>query len=128
MKLALAALLLFAAIPAEARQVNVYEECKRYVIEEEYLPGYYTNTGSYRAGRVKKTRKQVPCNSGGYTTQHAPQYHQPQPQQGTCTRNENIFHGLLGGGIAALVSKKDAYAWSIPLGVVSGVAVSKMDC
>ena len=92
---------------------------------EKYIPGYYTNTGSYRSGRVRKTRKQVPCNGGGYATQHAPQY---QQQQGTCTRNENIFHGLLGGGIAAMVSKKDAYIWSIPLGVVSGVAVSKMDC
>ena len=113
-------------LPAEARQVNVYDECKRYIIEEEYIPGYYTNTGSYRSGRVRKTRKQVPCNGGGYATHHTPQYH--QPQQGTCTRNENIFHGLLGGGIAAMVSKKDAYLWSIPLGVVSGVAVSKMDC
>ena len=112
-------------LPTEARQVNVYDECKRYIIEEEYIPGYYTNTGSYRSGRVRKTRKQVPCNGGGYATQHAPQY---QQQQGTCTRNENIFHGLLGGGIAAMVSKKDAYLWSIPLGVVSGVAVSKMDC
>jgi hypothetical protein len=113
-------------LPAEARQVNVYDECKRYIIEEEYIPGYYTNTGSYRSGQVRKTRKQVPCNGGGYATQHAPQHH--HPQQGTCTRNENIFHGLLGGGIAAMVSKKDAYLWSIPLGVVSGVAVSKMDC
>ena len=112
-------------LPAAAQQVNVYDECKRYIIEEEYIPGYYTNTGSYRSGRVRKTRKQVPCNGGGYATHHTPQY---QQHQGTCTRNENIFHGLLGGGIAAMVSKKDAYLWSIPLGVVSGVAVSKMDC
>ena len=59
-------------LPAEARQVNVYDECKRYIIEEEYIPGYYTKTGSYRSGQVRKTRKQVPCNGGGYATQHTP--------------------------------------------------------
>ena len=39
-----------------------------------------------------------------------------------------MFNGLLGGGIAAMVSKKDAYAWSIPLGVVGGVALDRAGC
>lgn len=112
-------------------QMNVYDECQRYIIEEEYIPGYYTNTGAYRSGRVKKHRKQVPCNNGGYQQNYVPPnvaqpHHHPQARR--CGRNQNILGGLLGGGVAALVSKKDAYAWSIPLGVVSGVAVSRADC
>jgi hypothetical protein len=36
--------------------------------------------------------------------------------------------GLLGGGLAALVSKKDAYLWSIPVGIIGGVAVDRAGC
>jgi len=113
-------------LPAHARQVNVYDECKRYIIEEEYIPGYYTNTGSYVGGTIRKNRKQVPCSNVGYSSPH----HQPAPQQPQrrCSRNQNILGGLMGGGVAALVSKKDAYGWAIPLGVVSGVALSRADC
>jgi len=34
-----------------------------------------------------------------------------------------VLGGILGGGVAAGVSKSDAYAWSIPLGVVTGALV-----
>ena len=119
----------FAGGPVTRGQRNVYDECQRYIIEEEYIPGYYTNTGAYRSGRVKKHRKQVPCNN--YQPSYLPPdvaqpHHHPQARR--CGRNQNILGGLLGGGIAAMVSKKDAYGWSIPLGVVSGVAVSRADC
>ena len=126
-KLALFLIPFLIQLPATAQQVTVFDECKRHIIEEEYIPGYYTNTGAYRAGRVKKHRKQVPCNNGGYQQNHVSKPYQ-QPQAKRCSRNQNILGGLLGGGVAALVSKKDAYAWSIPLGVVSGVAVSRADC
>ena len=118
----------FAGGPVTRGQRNVYDECQRNIIEEEYIPGYYTNTGAYRSGRVKKHRKQVPCNN--YQPSYAPpnvsQPHYPQARR--CGRNQNILGGLLGGGIAAMVSKRDAYGWSIPLGVISGVAVSRADC
>ena len=125
-KLALLLVPFMIHLPANAQKVNVFDECKRFIIEEEYVPGYYTNTGSYVGGRIRKNRKQVPCSNVGYS----PTYHQPTAQQPQrrCSRNQNILGGLLGGGVAALVSKKDAYAWSIPLGVVSGVAVSRADC
>ena len=35
----------------------------------------------------------------------------------------SVLGGILGGGVAAGVSKSDAYAWSIPLGVVTGALV-----
>ena len=127
-KLALLIVPFMIYLPANAQQVNVFDDCKRYIVEEEYIPGYYTNTGAYRPGRVRKHRKQVPCNGTGYRpSYYPPTSHSQQPQR-RCSCNQNILGGLLGGGIAALVSKKDAYAWSIPLGVVGGVAVSKADC
>ena len=129
-KLALLLIPFMIQMPASAQQVTVFDECKRYIIEEEYIPGYYTNTGSYRSGRVKKHRKQVPCDNGGYRPSYVPpnvsQPHYTQARR--CGRNQNILGGLLGGGIAAMVSKRDAYGWSIPLGVISGVAVSRADC
>ncbi len=36
--------------------------------------------------------------------------------------------GILGGGLAALLSKKDAYGWSVPLGAVLGMGVANSDC
>ena len=36
--------------------------------------------------------------------------------------------GLIGGGLAAAISKKDAYAWSIPLGAVIGMGIANADC
>lgn len=125
-KLSLFLIPFLISLPVGAQQVNVFDECKRYIIEEEYIPGYYTNTGDYVGGRIRKNRKQVPCNGIGYS----PTYRQPTAQQPQrrCSRNQNILGGLLGGGVAALVSKKDAYPWAIPLGVVSGVAVARADC
>jgi hypothetical protein len=125
MKLAiLLSTLLVLPAPAFSQQTNVFDECKRYIHKEQYLPGYYDNQGNYRSGRIKKYRERVPCNnSGGYQT------NQSQRQQRVgCNRGSRVLSGLLGGGIAAAVSKSDAYAWSIPLGVVSGVALDRAGC
>ena len=35
--------------------------------------------------------------------------------------------GLIGGGLAAVISKKDAYLWSIPLGAVLGMRIANTD-
>jgi hypothetical protein len=113
--------LLFAPFPAHSQQYNVRDECYRNV--EQYIPGYTSPDGRYFRGRVRTTRESIPCGGGYY---HASQPSNQQPVR--CGRNQSIFGGLLGGGIAALVSKKDSYLWSIPLGLVSGVAVARADC
>ena len=113
--------ILISQLPAYSQQYNVRDECYRNV--EQYIPGYTTPDGRYVRGRVRSTREAIPCGGGYYSG--SPSANQ-QPVR--CGRNQSIFGGLLGGGIAALVSKKDAYGWSIPLGVVSGVAVSRADC
>ena len=36
--------------------------------------------------------------------------------------------GVLGGGLAAAVSQKDAWGWTIPLGTVIGLGVGDANC
>jgi len=54
----------------------VFEECKRYVHKEQYLPGYYDNQGNYRSGRIKRYKERVPSNgsnNSGYHRSYQPQ-------------------------------------------------------
>ena len=43
-------------------------------------------------------------------------------------RSSRATGGVLGGGFAAAVSKKDAWAWTIPLGAVIGLGVGDANC
>ena len=120
--------LFFLPAPALAYgQTNVFEECKRYIHKEKYTPGYYDGQGNYRPGRIRRYKERVPCGpSGGY---HNSNYQPQQPQRPVgCNRGSRVASGILGGGIAAMVSKQDAYGWSIPLGVISGVALDRAGC
>ena len=45
-----------------------------------------------------------------------------------CISDNATKAGLIGGGLAAAISKKDAYAWSIPLGAVLGMGIANADC
>ena len=47
---------------------------------------------------------------------------------GSCSSGNATTGGLIGGGLAAAISKKDAYAWSIPLGAVLGMGIANADC
>ena len=78
MKLALAALILFAsAMPADAKPGRYSsnsgwaeeEKCFKNEYREEYIPGT-----SKRPGRVKtyRNRVQVPCRGGRYVPNYAP--------------------------------------------------------
>mgnify|MGYP001395779274 CR=1 FL=1 len=120
--------LFFLPAPALAYgQTNVFEECKRYIHKEKYIPGYYDGQGNYRSGKIRRYKERVPCGpSGGY---HNSNYQPQQPQRPVgCNRGSRVASGILGGGIAAMVSKQDAYGWSIPLGVISGVALDRAGC
>ena len=117
--------LFFLPAPALAYgQTNVFEECKRYIHKEKYIPGYYDGQGNYRSGKIRRYKERVPCGpSGGY---HNSNYQPQQPQRPVgCNRGSRVASGILGGGIAAMGSKQDAYGWSIPLGVISGVALDR---
>ena len=105
--------LFFLPAPALAYgQTNVFEECKRYIHKEKYIPGYYDGQGNYRSGKIRRYKERVPCGpSGGY---HNSNYQPQQPQRPVgCNRGSRVASGILGGGIAAMVSKQDAYGLSL---------------
>jgi hypothetical protein len=101
-------------------QQRVYTES--YV--EEYIPGYYNVYGQYVAGYVRTNRRRIPC---AYTS-YQPTYVEPVYAQPRCNPARTTLGGLLGGGIAAAVSKKDAWSWAIPLGAVLGTGAANVNC
>ena len=46
----------------------------------------------------------------------------------SCSAGNATTGGLIGGGLAAALSKKDAYGWSVPLGAVLGMGIANADC
>jgi len=124
MKLALAAILLSSALPAQAEhyyggytQRSCYET-RRY---EQYIPG-----DRYTPGRIHygTERVEVPCNS------YRSQYHRYRHNHYSSQNNDNnsciegsILGGIAGGGIGATLSRGDGRWWAIPLGIVTGSMV-----
>ena len=136
MKLALAALLLFAAaIPAEAKpgRYNMYESnsgwaeertCFRKEYREEYVPGTAKNPGYVRK-YYKKIR--IYCEGPQFIPygEHRPRhYEESHPNVGRVDDNSciegSVLGGIAGGGLGAALSRGDGRLWAIPLGIVGG--------
>ena len=118
-KTILAAVLLFP-LPSFAQQVNEYDVCTRY--RETYVPGYYDGHGNYVAGRVRTESYRVPCD---YTSNQYDQYNQPVKREPVvrrrqCDPTKTALGAILGGGVAASMSRGDGYKWSVPLGAFIG--------
>ncbi len=132
MKRLLLATLLFLPSPAMAHNTKFFEECTRYEIKEKYHEGFYDSHGRYNSGHVTHKKVKVPC-SGSKVSNHHHQTYQPTPtyvnyrRAPKCTSGTTLG-GLLGGGIAAAVSEKDAYGWSVPLGAVLGAGIGHSGC
>ena len=146
MKTIFAALLLFVSIPVNAHQSirgrsnsKSYEsqkgyafenKCFRYEYREYYVPGNYNSPGYVKSSKEKIS---VPCNGHSSISNH---YHyetkpktsyanyEPTPK---CTGSTTLG-GLIGGGIAASLSSRDAYGWAIPLGAVLGAGIGNNEC
>ena len=141
MKILITTLILGAALPVnayesigdrsnreayESQKGYAYEnKCFRYEYREKYIPG-----NSMTPGYVKSYREKVsiPCNSernalNNYYHKNDPNtsYVKYKPAQ-KCIASKTLG-GLIGGGIAASLSKRDAYGWSIPLGAVLGAGI-----
>ena len=101
--------------PILAQQVNTYDVCTQY--REVYSPGYYDRYGNYVQGGVSTQGYQVPCGSGG-TYYNAPQ----AVRRPSCDSTRTVLGAILGGGIAASMSRGDGYAWSVPVGAFIGGA------
>ena len=134
----LAALLLISATSAPAfaggpvirGQRNVHYEEKCYKNVERYIPGYYDDFGNWRNGRVKNTKKRVPCSRlyerprKPYIHEH--HYHHPDVgghvDDNSCLEG-SILGGIAGAGAGAALSRGDGRWWAIPLGIVGGSMV-----
>ncbi len=135
MKLALAALILFAsAMPVDAKPSRYSsrpgwaeeEKCYRTEYTEEYVPGTSKFPG-YVKTRREKVR--IRCRGRRYVPNYAPnpRYEEQHPNVGGIDDNSciegSILGGILGGGAGAAASRGDGRLWAIPLGVVSGALV-----
>ena len=133
MKIGLVALLHLSSVPVNAHEFqNGYsrsEGCSKTVYREEYIAGTLENQGYVK--RWQETIP-IPCNK------HVSHHHHYQPQYSVsstpitpihrCNAARTTTGGLLGGGLAAAISEKDAYSYSIPLGAVIGMGIANSDC
>tara|TARA_Y100001968_G_scaffold181383_1_gene166093 strand:+ start:483 stop:965 length:483 start_codon:yes stop_codon:yes gene_type:complete len=134
------------------RGFTTQRTCYKEIYKEEYVAGNRRSKGYVRSYLDKV---EVPCSSLSWNPpvskyrhrhNHAhyfPHTHRrfirPPHQQvlvsrsyrtsgGSCRSGNATTGGLIGGSLAAAISKKDAYAWSIPLGAVLGMGIANADC
>lgn len=89
--------------PAQAQQTV----CRQY--REAYRPAYYDRYGNYVHGETVTETYNVPCGP-------------PAPPRAyrTCRPSQTFLGALLGGGVAASMSRGNGYAWSVPVGAAVG--------
>ena len=134
------------------RVYTAQRTCFREIYREEYVAGTISSKG-YVKSYLDKV--EVPCsrlswnppvrkfrhhhNHFHYFPQTHRRYSRPNHQKvlvsrsyrssgGSCSSSSATTGGLVGGSLAAAISKKDAYAWSIPLGAVLGMGIANADC
>ena len=146
MKTIIAALFLCASFPVNAHESignhsnrQAYEsqkgsafenKCYLYEYREYYVPGNLISRGYVKSYNEKVS---VPCDSHGSISNHSHYKTKPKTSYATykptpkCT-NSTTLGGLIGGGLAASFSKRDAYGWTIPLGAVLGAGIGNAEC
>ena len=146
MKIGLVALLLMSSVPANAYESigdrsnrEAYEsqkgyafenKCFRYEYREYYVPGNAISRGYVKSYNEKVS---VPCNRHGSISNHSHYKVKPRNSYATykpvpkCT-SRTTLGGLIVGGLAASLSKRDAYGWTIPLGAVLGAGIGNAEC
>ena len=121
------------------RGYTTQRSCFKEIYREEYVPGTRSSQGYVKSF---SDTVEVPCgSSSGYSVRsynHYPYRHYRRSNnQGLVSRNHRspscsagnaTTGGLIGGGLAAALSKKDAYGWSVPLGAVLGMGIANADC
>jgi hypothetical protein len=112
-KLFLLSALLFAPMPVMAQQVNNFAICTQN--QEVYRPGGYDRYGNYVPGGVSIQTYNVPCNSANRYYRNG--YHD------YCNPTRSLLGALLGGGVAASMSRGNGYYWSVPVGAAIGGAM-----
>ena len=150
MKVGLVALLLLSSVPVNAhesqRGYTSQRSCYKETYREEYIAGTRESHGYVKSFTDKM---EVPCSPLAKVHHHhhhhrpitsynysRTRYYQPtttyrvsrsNPSSSAC-RSSRATAGLLGGGLAAAVSKKDAWSWAIPLDAFVGLGVGDANC
>ena len=148
MKIGLAALLFLSSSPVNAHINQSGHTTQRFCFKEIYREEYVSGTKASR-GFVKSyfDRVQVPCfqktRVHHYYHYQRPTYfysqkrfHQPlktyenfrSKKSSRDCNSSRTTGGLIGGGLAAALSRQDAYSWAIPLGAVIGIGVGDTHC
>ena len=124
LKALLLSALLFAPMPALADHKRVFREEYCYKNVERYIPGHYTDSGRYVRGRVKVTRKRVPCHRLRHprSNHHHYHHHSSNVDENSCIEG-GVLGGIAGAGLGAALSRGDGRLWAIPLGIVGGSMV-----
>ena len=148
MKVGLVALLFLSSVPVNAhesqRGYTTQRSCYKETYREEYVAGTRESQGYVKSFTDKV---EVPCSPLAKVHHHhyrpktsynyfRTRYHQPTTSyrvsrynhSSSACRSSRTTGGLLGGGLAAAVSKKDAWGWAIPLGAVIGLGVGDANC
>tara|TARA_B100000427_G_C15381867_1_gene539322 strand:- start:258 stop:659 length:402 start_codon:yes stop_codon:yes gene_type:complete len=126
MKLALAAALLLASTPVVADEYQAgysrSKTCYRSEYREEYIPGNEDNPGYVRSW---KETIEFPCDTNKATIQRPTrtvvETHR-EVDDNDCSDGK-IAGGLLGGGLAAAISRGDGRWWAVPTGIVTGAMI-----
>ena len=149
MKIGLVALLLLSSVPVHAHESRRAYTNQRFCYKETYREEYVAGTRKSQ-GYVKSftDRVEISCNPMAKVHHHQRQqsiptysysrnrYYQPKTTykvsksntSSSACRSSRATGGVLGGGLAAAVSKKDAWGWTIPLGTVIGLGVGDANC
>ena len=150
MKVGLVALLLLSSVPVNAhesqRGYTTQRSCYKETYREEYVAGTRESQGYVKSFTDKV---EVPCSPLAKVHHHhhhdrpitsynysRTRYYQPTTTYRvsrsnspfSACRSSRATGGLLGGGLAAAVSKKDAWDWAIPLGALVGLGVGDANC
>jgi hypothetical protein len=128
MKILLASLIALTPVSAFADEYQAgyssTKSCYRSEYREEYVPGTEDSPGYVRSW---KETIEFPCERNKATittpTRTVVERHY-EVDDNDCTDGK-IAGGILGGGLAAAVSRGEGRWWAIPLGVVAG---SKIGC
>ena len=115
----------------ESQKGYAYEnKCFRYEYREKYIPGNSMSPGYVTSFHEKVS---IPCIIhrnvyDHYNRRTEPQSKYVQYQSAPKCTGSTTLGGLIGGGIAASLSKSDAYGWSIPIGAVLGAGIGNVQC